>query len=217
MSRPILYSFRRCPYAMRARMAISVSGQACDLREVVLRDKPTEMIAASAKATVPILELPNGDVLDESLAIMAWALAQNDPDNWKTNDPTLQAAMDDLIADFDLDFKHHLDRYKYGTRYDGAEPNHHRDEAMKILQDLDERLDGQTYLFGAQITLADIALMPFVRQFANTDRAWFDAQDLAKLQAWLSGLLASDLFTGVMQKYPAWKAGDVEPVFPNPD
>ncbi len=211
---PILYSFRRCPYAMRARMALTVSGQTCALREVVLRNKPQEMIDVSPKATVPVLVLPDGEVLDESYAIMAWALARSDPDRWLEPEGGSRADMDALVAENDGPFKTHLDRYKYPNRYEGADPLHHRSEGLSFLGTLDTRLSEHRYFFGERISLADIAILPFVRQFANTDRQWFDTVDFKFLHNWLGTLLESDLFTSIMKKYPAWATGDDEPLFP---
>jgi glutathione S-transferase len=209
---PILYSFRRCPYAMRARLALASSGLSVSLREVVLRDKPPEMVAASPKATVPVLVLPEGEVLEESLDVMHWALGQSDPENWLGCN---RATIDKLVAQNDGPFKHHLDRYKYENRYDGAVAEEHRSEAALILHGLDERLSKSDWLCGANASFADYAILPFVRQFANTDRAWFDAQDWPHLRAWLERFLASERFKSVMDKYPRWSAGDREPVFPS--
>jgi glutathione S-transferase len=200
MAEPVLYSFRRCPYAMRARMALSVSDAQYEHREVVLRDKPPQMLEASPKGTVPVLVAENGEVLEESLDVMRWALGQSDPEGWLDRDDPA------LIEANDGPFKHHLDRYKYATRYDDVDPEEHRAAALDILRTLEERLEAGAYLCGEQRGFADIAIFPFIRQFANADRAWFDVQDLPKLQAWLEGLITSDLFTGVMQKHPQWKA-----------
>ncbi len=209
---PTLYSFRRCPYAMRARLALASSGLSVLLREVVLRDKPPEMIAASPKATVPVLVLPGGDVLEESLDVMNWALGQSDPENWLGAD---RAAIDELVAQNDGPFKHHLDRYKYENRYDGAVAEEHRTEASVTLRGLDDRLSKNDWLCGPKACFADYAILPFVRQFANTDRAWFDTQDWTHLRVWLERFLASDRFKSVMEKYPQWSAGDPEPTFPS--
>ncbi|MBD2841388.1 glutathione S-transferase [Erythrobacter rubeus] len=202
---PILYSFRRCPYAMRARMALWIASITVELREVKLADKPPELAETSPKATVPVLALPDGEVVDESIAVMRWALAKSDPEGWLSGDDKK------LIERNDGPFKHHLDRYKYPNRYED-EPDHgqidHRGEGLAILQDLDARLTDQPQLCGETRTLADIALFPFIRQFANTDRAWFDAQDIPHLQNWLEGHLSSDLFQAVMPKFTPWKAGD---------
>ena len=211
---PILYSFRRCPYAMRARMALLSSGQRCALREVVLRDKPPELLEASPKGTVPVLVLPDGSVIDESYAIMKWALAGNDPDGWLSPALGSVAEIDTLIAENDDDFKHHLDRYKYPDRYEGADALFHRREGLRFLESLEDRLFKSAFLSGSHMTLADAAIAPFVRQFAHTDKDWFDGQDLPRLQGWLQGILDSPVFQTVMRKYPAWQQGDQEPLFP---
>lgn len=207
---PIFYSFRRCPYAMRARMAISVSGIAVRLREVVLADKPDDMLAASPKGTVPVVVLPEGGVIDESLDIMHWALALNDPEAW-LDGPGDTAA---LIAENDGPFKHHLDRYKYPDRYEGAVAETHRAAGLDTLTRWNARLAETDNLLSDAPRLADYAIVPFVRQFANTDRNWFDAAPLPHLQHWLSRHLASDRFTSVMSKYPAWKTTETETPFP---
>ena len=206
---PVLYSFRRCPYAMRARMALLVSGTAVRLREVVLRDKPAEMIEASPKATVPVLVLPDGQVIDESLAIMRWALDRSDPQGWLQGN----AAESELIAEADGPFKHDLDRYKYPTRYDNVDPLDHRAAGLVFLEKLDSLIQPSGQLNGARPTLADHAIFPFVRQFANNDRGWFDSLPLPALQKWLGDHLASPLFATTMKKYPQWKSGDAEPLF----
>ena len=211
---PILYSFRRCPYAMRARMALSVTDQTCLLREVVLRDKPTEMLEASAKGTVPVMVFSNGWVLEESLDIMRWALAINDPESWLTPETGTLDDMLELIEENDFPFKDHLDKYKYTTRYEGEDSEHHRTEGGKFLAKLDGMIGEDGYLYGARRSLADVAIFPFVRQFANADRDWFDAQPFEALQAWLESHLNWELFTGVMKKLPKWQTGDAEPVFP---
>lgn len=204
---PILYSFRRCPYAMRARMALWISGTVCELREVKLSNKPAELIEASEKATVPVLVLQDGTVIDESIEIMRWALGRNDPEGWLDGDDS------NLLETMDGPFKHHLDRYKYPTRYDDCDPEPHRQAGYEILSNLNERLSGSTNLHDDQRRLADIASFPFIRQFANHDRAWFDAQPIPHLQAWLKEHLASGLFAAIMQKYPVWQAGDKAVLF----
>ena len=215
-TRPALYSFRRCPYAMRARLAIQSAGLECRLREVVLRDKPAEMLDASPKGTVPVLVLESGEVIDESLDVMLHALGGNDPENWLTPPEGEREDMMALIAACDGPFKHHLDRYKYANRYadEGAVSEDNRAAAMPFLQTLNERLESRDQLFGDRISLADMAVMPFIRQFANTDRGWFDKAPLPHLQAWLTGHLESARFKSIMPKFEQWKTGDVEPVFP---
>ena len=198
---PILYSFRRCPYAMRARLALLASGTGCELREVRLSDKPEALRAASAKATVPVLVLPGGGVIDESLAIMRWSLERNDPDGWLGRDDP------PLIAACDGDFKHDLDRTKYPERH-GSDPLAHRRRGMGFLRELDVRLAGTGQLCGAAPGLADMAIMPFVRQFAAIDPEWFAAQPLPHLRAWLEGHLRSPLFAAIMVRLPPWRDGD---------
>ena len=198
----ILYSFRRCPYAMRARMALAVSGHQVELREVVLRDKPASMIAASPKGTVPVLILPGGEVIDESLDIMRWALGLHDPEGWLAGDDKA------LIAANDGPFKQHLDRYKYATRF-GSDPLEHRAAGMAWLSELEARLESSDFLRGARRTLADIAIFPFVRQFAATDDQWFEAQPVPYVREWLRGLTGSELFARVMTRRSVWQPGDV--------
>ena len=193
MATPILYSFRRCPYAMRARMALLISGTAFELREVRLRDKPPEMIAASPKATVPVLVLPDGRVIDESLDIMRHALARHDPEHWLEGDDA------EIIAANDGPFKHHLDRYKYADRH-GGDPAAHRAAGLALLNQLEHRLAVSANLCGERRSLTDIAVMPFVRQFAAVDRGWFDVQPLPCVQRWLRDHLASALFMAAMAR-----------------
>ena len=202
---PILYSFRRCPFAMRARMAVLISGIECELREVKLSAKPAAMIASSPKATVPVLVLADGRVIDESIDIMRWALAQYDPEDWLGGDD--QA----LIATNDGAFKHHLDRYKYPDRH-GSDPVEHRTAGLVILADLNARLAARGgNLCRETRALTDIALMPFVRQFAATDRDWFEAQPLPALHNWLAAHIASDLFVSAMAKLPVITARVSQP------
>ena len=214
-NRPVLYSFRRCPYAMRARMAIAASNMTCEIREVSLRDKPEGMVTASPKATVPVIVLPDGTVIDESLDIMLWSLRQNDPHNWLTPENGDLDAMLALIGQTEDPFKTHLDRYKYSVRYEGADPAHHRAEGVKFLEALDNRLEDTIHLFGDRPAMADHAIFPFIRQFANTDRDWFDTLSLPALQAWLNGHVTSDLFDAVMAKRAFWQCGQAPEWFPS--
>lgn len=203
MTKPILYSFRRCPYAMRARMSLLESGVEVELREVILRDRPEHMMEISPKGTVPVLLLPDGAVIEESLDIMLLSLDES----WLVGD------WKELIDVNDGEFKHHLDRYKYNNRYENVlSSDEHREQALSILKTYDERLSNQAFLCGNSISLADLALSPFVRQFANTDRAWFDQLPLPHLHNWLHGILESHLFKGCMIKHKQWREGD-EPVF----
>lgn len=204
---PILYSFRRCPYAMRARLALAVSDIGCALREVRLSAKPPAMLAASPKGTVPVLVLPDGKIIDESLNIMRWALAQRDPEGWLTRDDAA------LIAKNDGPFKHDLDRYKYPERH-GGDALAHRKSGMAYLRELDRRLTDAGQLCGTARGLADAAIMPFVRQYAAVDRDWFDMQPLPHLKVWLAGHLASSLFEAVMMRVTPWSPGDPAVSFP---
>ena len=209
-----LYTFRRCPYAMRGRMGLSIAGVPVQVREVVLRDKPTEMLEASPKGTVPVLLTSSGDIVDESLDVMRWALAQNDPEGWLDADPD---TTHELIARNDGPFKRALDRYKYPNRYSDEDlvPGAARASGLEMLQDLDARITAQGgQLVRAERSLADIAIFPFIRQFAHTDMDWFNAQDLPALQAWLEGHKQSSLFKGVMKKYAQWSPGADEPTLP---
>ncbi len=195
-----LYSFRRCPYAMRARMALRYSGVPVNIVEVSLKAKPAEMLALSSKGTVPVLDA-GGQVIDESLEIMRWALAQNDPQDWLLkDDPAGQERIAALIESNDQTFKVHLNRYKYAERYPEQPMEVYRAKGEEFLRQLDELLEGRDYLLAAHPSLADIALMPFVRQFAHVDREWFAQTPYVRLQEWLQRFLESDLFTGVMKK-----------------
>ena len=214
LQKPILYSFRRCPYAMRARLAIASSGIQCELREIVLRDKSPEFVALSPKATVPVLQDTNGIVLEESLDVMFWALQAHDPETLLHEDADRQAAMQELIRRTDGPFKRSLDRYKYANRYDGADPEEERGLAAPFLFELDERLDKSEWLFGDAPSLADIAILPFVRQFSFVDRDWFETQSWPNLLRWLDRFLSSDRFLSVMQKYSKWEPGNPVTLFP---
>jgi glutathione S-transferase len=200
VSSAVLYSFRRCPYAMRARMALRYSAVPMQVIEVSLKAKPAEMLALSPKGTVPVLSV-DGRVIDESLAIMHWALAQHDPEDWLLkDDPAAQSLIATLIEENDLGFKYHLNRYKYAERYPEQPMEHYRAEGEVFLRKLDELLAQRDYLLADHLSLADVALAPFVRQFAHVDRQWFAATPYRRLQAWLGGFLESQLFSAVMAK-----------------
>ena len=203
---PILYSFRRCPYAMRARLAIHRAGVAVELREVKLRAKPKAFLEASPSGTVPCLVSDQG-VIDESLDIMIWALRQNDPDHWLDLPP--DAA--DWIARMDGPFKTALDRTKYPNRFAGSDLATARAAAHVILTDLDGSLARwEQRNFG----LLDAAILPFVRQFAHVDRAVFDAQPWPNLHPWMESFLASDQFAAIMDRPAPWQLGDVPMIYP---
>jgi len=202
---PILYSFRRCPYAMRARLALQVSGVAYEHREVVLKSKPASMLALSPKGTVPVLCLPDeARVIDQSLDIMLWALAQNDPMHWLPHGDALAQALQDIGFN-DGPFKQHLDRYKYPQRSGLASGVADRDLGAQWLVQLDARLQQQAFLSGARWGLTDAALAPFIRQFAHTDPAWFAAQPWPHLIGWLTAFEGSEAFAQTMAKHPAWQ------------
>ncbi|GGD18514.1 glutathione S-transferase [Aquisalinus flavus] len=214
-SRPVLYSFRRCPYAMRARLALSVSGLMVELREVVLRDKPPAMLEASPKGTVPVL-VAGDRVIEESDEIMFWALRQSDPENWlqpwRENRPAVEA----LIVENDGPFKRHLDRYKYPVRYpeENIVAEEQRDAALEILAGWDSLIGRGGWLFGEEVSVADMALLPFVRQYAHVDKDWFDARPIPGVKAWLERFLASDRFRAIMQKFDQWQEGTKGVTFP---
>ncbi|MFL1501776.1 glutathione S-transferase [Pseudomonas sp. O64] len=196
MSEALLYSFRRCPYAMRARLALRYSGVPVQIVEVSLKAKPAEMLALSPKGTVPVLSV-DGRVIEESLEIMQWALAQHDPEDWLLQgDP----AVLELITENDQVFKHHLDRYKYADRYPQQPMEHYRAEGEVFLQKLEGLLAGREFLLADHLSLADVALAPFVRQFAHVDREWFAGAPYQRLQNWLQRFLESPLFIAVMAK-----------------
>jgi glutathione S-transferase len=202
-SSPILYTFRRCPYAIRARMALKQAGVVCELREVLLKDKPEEMILVSPKGTVPILQLSDGKILEESLAIMHWALEFRDPDNWLKN-------IDDsemLFTELHQNFKASLDRYKYFTNYPQHPQIYYRQQGEAFLVLLEKRLTvnlGQG-LSDTRTTFTDIAVFPFVRQFAFVDKVWFEQSSYRFLKEWLERHLESELFLSVMHKESQWK------------
>ena len=223
---PILYSFRRCPYAIRTRLALAVSGVVCELREVVLRSKPQALLEASPKGTVPVLITPHGQVLDQSLDIMRWALEQHDPDHWLMPELGSLPDMQALIAECDGGFKRQLDRYKYPGRFaservdetieqsGGTAAQFHRTEGARFLAQLNAQLTKANHLFGERAAWADMAIAPFVRQFAQTDQVWFDQQPWPCLQRWLANWLASDLYSCTMDKYSPWVPGAAAVRFP---
>ncbi|AZF52953.1 Glutathione S-transferase family protein [Pseudomonas sp. R4-34-07] len=196
MSEALLYSFRRCPYAMRARLALRYSGVAVQIIEVSLKAKPAEMLALSHKGTVPVLSV-EGRVIEESLEIMQWALARYDPDDWLLQG---NPAVLEWIAENDSAFKHHLNRYKYAERYPQQPMEHYRAEGEVFLQKLEDLLADREYLLAAHMSLADAAIVPFVRQFAHVDREWFAGAPYPRLQAWIQRILESPLFIAVMAK-----------------
>lgn len=213
-SLPVLYSFRRCPYAMRARLAIAASGLRCELREVVLRDKPAALLQASPKGTVPVLVLPDGQVLQESLEIMQWALQQSDPGRWLQPAEGTIDDMQALIAACDGRFKQALDRCKYPNRYPDADPQEQWAAAQSWLLELESRLARSAHLFGSHASLADMAIAPFVRQFAGIDAARWEAGPWPQVRRWLAAWQAGEALERVMGKYAAWVQGSAPVLFP---
>jgi glutathione S-transferase len=207
---PILYSFRRCPFAVRARWALLEAGLSVHWREIELKHKPAEMLQCSAKGTVPVLVLTDGTVIDESEAVMRWALAQADPRG------LLQAGeASALIAENDGAFKHHLDRFKYTDRYPGESRDKHRDAGLRILAGWGQRLKEHTWLLGKAISLADAALWPFVRQWRLADPEGFEADgQLEPLREWLNRFLDDPSFERLMQRADPWSSGGLQPMFP---
>ncbi len=209
----LLYTYRRCPYAMRARMALLVANAAFDAHEIILRDKPAAMLSRSPKGTVPVLALPDGEVLEQSWDIVEWALTQNhataEVQHWWHQAQTPDNL--ELLHRNDGDFKYHLDRYKYPERFATSgnteasnEPAGHRDQAVKVLlEPLEQRLAKERFLGGTQPCATDLGIFPFVRQFAAVDPAWFDSSPLPHVKSWLTHWLGSPLFKACMQKLPS--------------
>ena len=208
INKPILYSFRRCPYAMRARLALLEANQKVEIREILLKEKPVEFLQASPSSTVPCL-LIDDKIIDESLDIMTWALNKNDPGNF-LDMPDLGY---DLISENDGPFKLALDKTKYHSRYPDENPKSNREKASSFIHKLENILEG-SFLFGEDPKLADIAVLPFIRQFAFVNKIWFDQQPWQKVVAWLNRFLESKRFTDIQQKYVPWKSGTNSVFFP---
>lgn len=211
-----LYSFRRCPYAMRARLGILFAELTVELREIVLKAKPVQMLAISPKGTVPVLELVTVEgaqkgVIEESREILLWALEQNDPQGLLSTDLGKAHV---LIEQNDNEFKHWLDRYKYADRHPERPALEYRQQGEVFLQVLEQLLTENTYVLGSSISIADIAIMPFVRQFAHVDQDTFYNLPYPNLQRWLRNWLEHPFFQQVMVKYQPWQEGDDVVVFP---
>ena len=198
---------------MRARMAIAISGQQVEFREVILRDKPQSMIELSPKGTVPVLSLSSGQVIDESLDVIDWALKLNAPDNWLRSNKSEKSSK--LIHTNDNEFKHHLDRYKYSKRYDNENPLAHREKCLIFINELEEQLGYSQFLYDDKISALDISILPFIRQFRIADMEWFDSLAKPNIQNWLMKFLESKLFKSIMIKYDKWEKGDEKIFFPN--
>ena len=211
-SYPCLYSFRRCPYAMRARLGILFAELQVELREITLKNKPPQMLAISPKGTVPVLQLLDGTVIEESREIMIWALAQRDSQGLLNAETLLEANA--LIDKNDNEFKYWLDRYKYADRHLEMSQTEYRQQGEVFLQLLEELLTKNSYLLGESITIADIGIMPFVRQFAHVNRDVFYDLPYPNLQRWLQDWLSHPLFLQAMTKFQPWQEGDEVVVFP---
>lgn len=205
MTLPLLYSLQHCPYAMRARMALLMSRKEVLLRAIVTKDKPKEMLEISPKGTVPILILSDGTLIDESLEIMIWALKENDPDDLLySHHPDAYQEILDLIHDCDQEFRTNLSAYKYNKRYHMPQEVNLRAQCEVFIQRLESLLEKHEYIMGDRLSLADLAILPFVRQFANVDRKWFRETAYPCLTLWLANQMQSLLFTKTMRKYPLW-------------
>ena len=207
---PILYSFRRCPYAMRARWALLEAGLLVQWREIALKAKPAEMLAVSPKGTVPVLVLPDGEVIEESRAVMDWALNQADPRKLRWSSDASA-----LIEQNDGPFKHHLDRFKYTDRYPGTNRDEQHAAGLKILGSWNQRIADQGWLLGDHLSLADAAIWPFVRQWRIADQESFDNDTaLAPLRSWLTRFLEDPRFERLMQRADPWSSGGQQHHFP---
>lgn len=209
---PILYSFRRCPYAMRARLALAYAGVRLELREVDLNALPASLVElVPDNQTVPVLHLPDGQIIDESWDVLLWAVRRNDPDNWLGEAESCLVEAEQWIEMNDYSFKTDLDHYKYADRYPEHPAAYYREEASEFIQELEDQLSQGRYLLGERLSIADIGILPFIRQFALVDKDWFDQAPYPHVQAWLEAFLNSELFAAVMDKYPLWTPG-AEPV-----
>ena len=202
---PILYSFRRCPYAMRARLAIKVSEIFVEIREIELKDEPLEFLNLSLKGTVPVLVTTSGKILEESLDIINWALNKNDPKKWLANGQLSQNQINQLLNNLENEFKPSLDKYKYTNRFESVDKNFHRDKNLSFLWYLDDLLKKNEALNCTHLSLVDYAIFPFIRQFRNVDSEWFDSLNFNFLKKWLFELIDSNDFLSIMKKYEKWE------------
>ena len=206
---PILFSFRRCPYAMRARIAIKLCDLECEIREINLKSKNKEFLKLSPKGTVPVLVLPDDKIIEESIDIVHWAIKTNDPYNLKLDNPIKYNEDIKLIRIFDGEFKYHLDRYKYDTRFKDAKREEHKYKARDLLVNLNDRLEEKKWLNGDNVSLSDISILPFIRQYRIADIKWFDEQlELPNINRWLDNFLNSKTLNNVMKKYKIWETTD---------
>ena len=215
MEKPILYSFKRCPYAMRARMAIFLTDIQCELREVHLKNKPQSMLDLSSKGTVPVLQIDAYKVIDESLEIVEWALGINDIFKKNKILPDQEVLTKDFISLFDDEFKFHLDRYKYSVRYQDANPIQSRSKCLEILNKIENSISNSNWFFGDSVNKLDICILPFIRQFRIADPEWFDSlNEIHQVKSWLKHFLKSPLLLNIMNKNDPWQEGDQALIFP---
>ena len=215
MEKPILYSFKRCPYAMRARMAIFLTDIQCELREVHLKNKPQSMLDLSPKGTVPVLQIDAYKVIDESLEIVEWALGINDIFKKNKILPDQEVLTKDFISLFDDEFKFHLDRYKYSVRYQDANPIQSRSKCLEILNKTENSISNSNWFFGDSVNKLDICILPFIRQFRIADPEWFDSlNEIHQVKSWLKHFIKSPLLLNIMNKNDPWQEGDQALIFP---
>ncbi len=210
MTLPILYSFRRCPYAMRARMVLLHSKIQCEIREIKLSNKPKEMLAISPKGTVPVLILENGDILDESLDVMLWAIEQGNLRNLFNSG---KKEILDLIKINDGEFKDAIDRYKYSSLYPEKPMIEYRKMGQPFLEKIESYLEKNKFIFGKNISLADLAIFPFIRQFCRVDIDWFNSSLFKKIKEWTLFFEGSENFIDIMRKIKPWTTGDKPTLF----
>ena len=204
MKTPVCYTFRRCPYAIRARMTLDCAGIEPEYREIRFSDKPPQMLTVSPKGTVPVLVHDGDKVLEESWDIMRWALAQNDPESWLPDSPEAAKAVDDLVHTNDHRFKEFLDRYKYADRHPELTPGQHREQALWFLEELESLLADGGWLGGHRMAVADVAVFPFIRQFSMVEPQWFEHSPFHRIRDWLTRILESPRFARVMVKRDLW-------------
>ena len=211
---PILYTFRRCPYAMRARFAIRSSQIIVEVREIKLQEKPSEFLKLSPKGTVPVLITNSGEVLEESLDIINWVLNKNDPDKWLANGKLESHEITKLLDDLESKFKPNLDKYKYPNRFSGFDQFLYRDKNLCFLEKLNSYLKNNKYLNCEHLTFLDYAVFPFIRQFRNIDQEWFDKLNFSLLNNWLNQIIDSEDFSSIMKKFKKWEPNDL-PIYTN--
>ena len=211
---PILYSFRRCPYAMRARLAIKASGIIVEIREIELKNKPKEFLGISPKATVPIVCISSKQIIEESLDIMEWALKINDPLKLLKYEKLNRIEIHNILNKLENEFKQNLDRYKYSSRFDLSNPKLYRDKNLQTLNEFNNLLQNNKGICSSHLSLLDYAIFPFIRQFRNVNSVWFDSLELKFLQTWLYELIDSDEFSSIMKKYEIWNPNQ-KPIYTN--